>query len=267
LRRILSILISLIASIIIVIYVVTLTNPYESVREQVVVEESVIELPYPRVLSNITVEEAILKRRSIRDYADQPILIEHLSLILWSAQGITDPRLKFRAAPSAGATYPLEVYVVIGERGVLIRDGYYLKPGIYRYDPLKHVLVLVREGEFRDQLASAALDQKWVREAPISIVITAVFERTTRIYGERGASRYVPMEVGHVSENIYLVATALGYGTVAVGAFNDNEVASIIGLEAKETPMYIMPIGVPKQPVKTSFEDLWVFIEESRRGS
>lgn len=266
-RRILPILISLIASIIIVIYVVTLTNPYDSVRKQVVVEESVIELPYPRVLSNITVEEAILKRRSIRDYTDQPILIEHLSLILWSAQGITDPRLKFRAAPSAGATYPLEVYVVIGERGVLIRDGYYLKPGIYRYDPLKHVLVLVREGEFRDQLASAALDQRWVREAPIIIVITAVFERTTRIYGERGASRYVPMEVGHVGENIYLVATALGYGTVAVGAFNDNEVASIIGLEAKETPMYIMPIGVPKQPVKTSFEDLWVFIEESRRGS
>jgi nitroreductase len=75
------------------------------------------------------------------------------------------------------------------------------------------------------------------------------------------------MEVGHVGENIYLVATALGYGTVAVGAFYDNEVASIVGLEAKETPMYIMPIGVPKQPVKTSFEDLWVFIEESRRGS
>lgn len=228
--------------------------------------EDVIYLPLPTRMTNISVEEAILLRRSIREYTDDPIKLEHLAMILWSAYGITEPRWGLRASPSAGATYPLEVYVVVGEEGVSINQTHYLKPGVYKYDVHKHALILVKEGDVRDELAAAALGQRWVKEAPVSLVVCAVFERTTRIYGERGRVRYVPMEVGHLGQNVYLMATALGYGTVVVGAFYDESVQSIVGALREEVPMYIIPIGVPKTMHRVSFEDVWVYIEGVRRG-
>jgi len=220
-------------------------------------------LPLPRRVSELTVEEAILLRRSIREYTSEPVNISDLAMILWAAYGITEPKLGFRAAPSAGATYPLEIYVVIGERGVKYSEGF-LGEGVYRYEPHSHTLLLVKRGDYRGALMNAALGQSWVGEAPLNIIICAVFERTTRVYGERGRVRYVPMEVGHAGQNIYLMATALKYGAVVVGAFNDDQVAKTIDSKPEEKPLYIVPIGVPKSPPKTSFEDIWEYIKSRR---
>jgi len=198
----------------------------------------VFKLPKPKIAGGVSVEEAIARRRSIREYRDEPLTIGELSQILWAAQGITDPVNMFRAAPSAGALYPLEVYVIVRSNGVI---G--LNPGIYKYNPLGHEIVKVRDGDFSYELFNACLSQEWVRGAQVNIVITAIYGRTTWRYGDRGRERYVHMEVGHVGENIYLQCVSLGLGTVAVGAFSDDQVWSILGKPKDETPLYVMPIG------------------------
>jgi SagB-type dehydrogenase family enzyme len=223
----------------------------------------IIKLPQPDKISGLTVEEALLLRRSIRDFRDDPVKLRDLALILWATYGLSDPVEGFLTTPSAGATYPLQVYVVIGSRGV-IDDGRFLDPGVYRYDPERHVLMLVRSGDVRRELMQAALIQGFIGRAPVSMVITAIYERTTSVYGERGRTRYVPMEAGHASENAYLMATALGYGTVAVGAFRDNEVSKVIGVEGSEIPLYIMPIGVPITRRIIGFEELAGFFTGKR---
>ncbi len=226
--------------------------------------EYVIDMPRLKKLSDLSIEEIILNRRSIRSYLDKPIEIEKLSLLLWSAYGFTDPVKKYRASPSAGATFPLEIYVVIGTKGVISDEGY-LVPGSYKYRADTHSLVLIRKGDYRRELYIAALEQEWVLQAPLSIVITAVYERTTSYYGERGAKRYVPMEVGHAGQNIYLMATSLGLGTVAVGAFYDEYVANVIGSAEDEVPMYIMPIGYSSRQIIRSFDEINSFIEYNRK--
>ncbi|AEC51694.1 NADH oxidase (noxc) [Pyrococcus sp. NA2] len=193
----------------------------------------IIKLPEPKLKGEMSVEEAIAKRRSIRNYRNEPLTLEELSQLLWAAQGITESEHKFRAAPSAGATYPFEIYVVVGN----VEN---LPPGIYHYDPFTHSIKLVKKGDYREELQKAALDQEWVGKAAINIVLVAYYERTTIVYGERG-KRYVHMEAGHIGQNIYLQATALGLGTVAVGAFYDEKVAEILGVNG--TPLYIFPVG------------------------
>lgn len=218
----------------------------------------IIELPFPKFKGVLTVEEAIWLRRSIREFEDKPLTIDQLSQILWAAQGISYPPDEFRTAPSAGATYPLEVYVVIGENGV---EG--LKAGIYHYLPKRHAIELRIEGDFRERLYRACLFQSWVLKAPVNIVITAVYRRTTRIYGERGI-RYVHFEVGHVGQNIYLQATALGLGTVAIGAFYDEEIKKILRIEKDEEPLYVFPIGVPKYWPRSNTEEIIQYIKSNR---
>ncbi|WP_461862900.1 SagB/ThcOx family dehydrogenase [Thermococcus sp.] len=194
----------------------------------------VISLPEPKLTGSMSLEEAIARRKSIRSYRNEPLTLEQLAQILWAAQGITHE--KKRSAPSAGATYPFEIYVVVGNvKG--------LKPGIYLYDPFRHTIALVKEGDYRKALQKAALDQSWVGNAAVDIVLVAFYERTTGYYGDRGV-RYVHMEAGHIGENIYLQATALGLGTVAVGAFYDDRVAEVLG--TKGAPLYIFPVGVPR---------------------
>ncbi|WP_223209000.1 SagB/ThcOx family dehydrogenase [Pyrococcus furiosus] len=212
--------------------VALLSKPYLP-REQkrITYSGEKIILPAPRTEGEMSVEEAIAKRRSIRTYKNEPLKIEELGQLLWAAQGITHEYK--RAAPSAGATYPFEIFVVVGNV-----EG--LKPGIYHYDPFEHSLTLTKEGDFRKELQEAALGQEWVGNAAINIVLVAFYERTTKYYGERGI-RYVHMEAGHIGQNIYLQATALGLGTVAVGAFHDEEVARIIGTNG--APLYIFPVG------------------------
>ncbi len=198
-----------------------------------------VKLPSPETTGPMSVEEAILRRRSIRSYTDAPLSLQDISQLVWAAQGITDPARKFRAAPSAGATYPLEVYIVVGSNGV---TG--IAEGVYRYDPSEHQLENVLRGDLRSRLADAALGQSCVREAPVNIVIAAVYERTTRRYGDRGI-RYVHMEVGHVGQNLYLQAEARGLGMVVVGAFDDDQVQELLQLPTDQKPLYIIPIGHP----------------------
>ena len=230
----------------------------EDVGEEVVKAGNIVLLPLPRLKGNMSLEESIAYRRSIREYLDKPLTLNQLSQLLWAAQGLTELKWGFRASPSAGATYPLEIYVVVAENGV---EG--LEPGIYHYDPYTHTIRLTRKGDFVDELYEACLRQPWVKEAPVNIVIVAEYERTTRVYGERGI-RYVHMEVGHVGQNIYLEATALGLGTVAIGAFYDNQVREILGLPPNYHPLYVMPVGVPVKPYRISEQELWKAITENR---
>ncbi len=222
------------------------------------VSRSIILLPYPNLKGNVSVEEALLMRRSVREYLPKPLTLKQLAQMLWAAQGITELKYKFRTAPSAGATYPLELYVVIKTGGV---EG--VKAGIYKYDVETHSLILVKEGDFSNELARAALNQEWIRKAPVNIVIVAEYERTTGYYGDRGY-RYVHMEVGHVGENIYLQAVALNLGTVAIGAFYDDQVAEVLSLPTNYRPLYIMPVGAVAGYEKLSLNELVEFYEKNR---
>jgi len=183
-------------------------------------------------------EEAIARRESIRNFISQPISQSQLSQILWAAQGTSDTSWN-RTVPSAGATYPLEVFVVCGANCVEK-----ISEGIYHYNNDNHSLTLHHRGDVRLELARAALDQEYIYEVPVNIVICAVYERTLRRYGSRG-ERYVHIEVGHAGQNIYLQAIALGLGTVAIGAFYDESVREVLRLDKQYRPLYIMPVGRP----------------------
>ncbi len=196
--------------------------------------DAVINLSQPEREGEVSIEATLENRRSIRQYPGGTVTQNQLAQLLWAAQGITDPR-GFRTAPSAGATFPLEVLVVVGNvSGV--------PAGVYRYEPDEHRIVQTLSGDLREQLAAASLGQDWVRQADASIVITAVPGRTTARYGERGV-RYVHMEVGHAAQNVYLQAYALDMGTVVVGAFQDADVRTVLQLPEEEEPMAILPVG------------------------
>jgi SagB-type dehydrogenase family enzyme len=194
-------------------------------------------LPEPIEIGTVSIEEAIADRRSIREFKDRPLLLGELSQLLWAGQGITDERANRRSAPSAGAKYPIELFVVVG-------DVENLLPAVYHYDPVAHALVPVRMGDFREMLSFEALSQEWVKSAPAVIVITGVYERTMEKYGERGV-RYVHIEVGAVAENIYLEAESLDLGTTFVGAFSDEGVAQVLGAD-DGAPLGIMPVGAKR---------------------
>jgi SagB-type dehydrogenase family enzyme len=196
-----------------------------------------IKLPRPRHKSDVSIEETLLKRRSIRDYATASLTLQEVSQLLWAAQGMSAPP-DFRTSPSAGATYPLETYLMVGEV-----EG--LTSGVYRYNPAGHSLLKVIERDLRASLAASALGQRWIKDGAISIVFTAIYERTTRRYRERGI-RYVHMEVGHAAQNVCLQAVALELGTVVVGAFDDQRVKKVMNLPKEEEPLYILPLGRKK---------------------
>jgi len=196
--------------------------------------ESVVSLPAPRLDGKVSVEKALATRRSVRDYSFQPLTMQEVAQLLWAAQGITDSEGR-RTAPSAGALYPLEVYLVAGNV-----EG--LSAGVYKYEPKPHQLRGVRQGDARSDLSRAAGGQESVRQAAASIVIGAVYERTTVKYGDRGRT-YVHMEVGHAAQNVCLEATALGLGTVPVGAFDDAQVRAVVAMPVGEAPLYVLPVG------------------------
>jgi SagB-type dehydrogenase family enzyme len=222
-----------------------------------------IKLPPPKITGGTSLNEALSLRRSLRDYSNQPITLEQLSQILWSAQGINELREELRTSPSAGATYPLILYVVVGTKSVKYENGF-LREGVYRYDWRSHSLAIVKEGDIRKELYFACLNQGWILNAPTSIIIAADYRRTTWRYGSRGI-RYVHMEVGHVGQNIYLQVTALGLGTVAVGAFEDGKVKKILSLPPNEEPLYIMPIGISKVKRRIDRNELIEYFEINRR--
>ena len=193
-----------------------------------------IKLPEPGYTGNTSVEAALSQRRSIRDYSGENLTLEEVSQLLWAAQGITAP-WGGRTAPSAGALYPLELYIVVGDV-----EG--IDKGVYKYKPEEHELKKVKEGDIRAELADAAGGPECVRDAAIDIVFTAVYERTTGKYGGRGI-RYVHIEVGHAAQNVYLQAVSLDLGTVVIGAFIDDQVKELVNAGEQENPLYIMPVG------------------------
>ena len=222
----------------------------------------VVELPLPALDGRVSVERALANRRSIREYLDEPLTIDELSQVLWAAYGITETRYGFKTSPSAGATYPLEIYAVVSPGGVRAEEGF-LEPGSYHYDPHSHTLSLVRRGDLVEALYRAALDQEWVRAAPVNLVFTAVFERTTSRYGPRG-ERYVWIEVGHAGQNVYLQATAMGLATVAIGAFHDDQVLEVVGAGPGERAAYIMPLARPQWRYMLDAESLKEYIGRHR---
>jgi SagB-type dehydrogenase family enzyme len=183
---------------------------------------------------SISLERALAERRSERDYVDRPLTLAELGQLLWAAQGITDAR-GYRTAPSAGALYPLEVYVVVGQV-----EG--LEQGVYRYLPDDHSVIRTGLGDRRQELAAASLNQTWVADGAVTLVIAAVYERITVRYGARG-DQYVHMEIGHAAQNVYLQAAGLRLGTVMVGAFHDDRVSDVVGLPQDHEPLAIMPVG------------------------
>ena len=195
---------------------------------------NIIKLPEPHIDSSFSIERALLKRRSKREYLDVPLTLIEVSQLFWAAQGVTHPA-GLRTAPSAGALYPLELYLVAGNVANL-------PAGVYKYRPKKHELLNIAEGEIRTELASATLGQKWVEDGALVIVIAAIYERTTQKYGQRGI-RYVHIEVGSVAQNVYLQAVSLQLGAVFVGAFYDEEVQRILNMPENEHPLGIMPVG------------------------
>jgi len=193
-----------------------------------------IKLPEPKFDSSTSIEEALLKRRSVRVFKEGPVMLADLSQLLWAGQGTTDVR-GLRTAPSAGALYPLELYVVAGSVSGLSQ-------GLYNYIPERHELSGISEGDSRGDFCNASLGQSSVRRAAAVLVLSAVYQRVTAKYGERGI-RYVHMEAGHAAQNICLQAVHLRLGTVVIGAFQDKEVQQLLKMGAGESPLYIIPVG------------------------
>lgn len=196
---------------------------------QLKVMKKEISLPIPKLKGKISLEQAIKERRSKRSFSPQELTIEQIGQLLWSAQGITESRRGLRAAPSAGALYPMEIYLLN-------------KDGLFHYLPKKHKLEQVLQKDLRKELAVAAWGQSFVAFAPVAIVIAAAYERISSRYGQRG-QRYTDIEVGHIAQNIHLQAVALGLGSVPVGAFDDQALKQLLKLADDEQPLYIVPVG------------------------
>ncbi len=197
-----------------------------------------VKLPPPRSEGHLSVESALALRRSVRSYSKQPLSLNELSQLLWAAQGINSQDIR-RTAPSAGALYPLELYLVAG----LTTD---ISPGVYRYASEQHSLNLFKESDLRRALSGAALNQECIAAAPACFVITGVYSRTAKKYGKR-ARRYVHLEAGHAAENILLQAVALKLGAVVVGAFDDQGVQRVLDLPTEHEPLLVIPVGFPPQ--------------------
>lgn len=200
-------------------------------------QEDVMKLPLPTWEGKVSVEQAIKQRRTIRRYGSRALNADQLSQLLWAAGGITENKGYKRAAPSAGALYPMDLYVVVGEGGVAS-----LKAGIYHYEAGKHGLSPVAQGDMRSLVAQASLSQMWMAKAPLCMVITAEYSRVMGKYGRRGI-RYAMIEAGHMGQNIFLQARALGLDAGIVGAFDDNRLIEVMGIPSTHEPLLVMPVG------------------------
>jgi SagB-type dehydrogenase family enzyme len=195
-----------------------------------------IKLPPPVIRGGMPLVEALKDRRTVRSFASRPLDLGQISQLLWGADGTSDSR-GLRTSPSAGATYPLDLYLVVGERGV--KD---LPAGVYHYQVAAQALTPVAPGDFRAAVARASLHQSWMAQAPVLVVITGEYRRCTARYGERGV-RYTHMEVGNVSQNLFLAAEALGLGAGIVGAFEDKALTQVLKLPPAHEPLLVMPVG------------------------
>ncbi|KPJ99758.1 MAG: hypothetical protein AMJ60_03965 [Desulfobacterales bacterium SG8_35] len=212
-----------------------MTGTFHAIWADVTIgEAAVIKLPDPDREGSVPLETTLQKRRSIRSFQEAPLPLPAVSQLLWAAQGITDHR-GFRTAPSAGALYPLEIFVVAANVSGL-------ENGIYLYKPADHALMFKAKGDYLQALSQAALGQDAINHAPAVFVIGGIQQRTTGKYGERGVL-YMYMESGHAAQNICLQAVALDLGSVTIGAFTDHQVAGILKMGKNSSPLYIIPVG------------------------
>jgi len=199
-----------------------------------------IKLPARKLSDKVNIGYALQKRTSCRNYERKSVTLQQLANMLWAAQGVVSQSFTMRrTAPSAGATFPLEIFVAVRKEGV---DG--LDQGIYQYIPKEHALKQINEKDVTKELVKACFNQDFIQNAGVNLLIAAEFERTKERYASRG-ERYVYMETGSVTQNISLEAVEQGMGTVVVGAFDDEAVQNIFGLE-KWYPLAVMPVGQPK---------------------
>jgi len=195
-----------------------------------------VKLPAPARKGTLSVPEALAARRTVRGFAARPLSPAQISQLLWGAYGASDPR-GHRTSPSAGATYPLDLYLVVGERGA--PD---LAAGVYHYLVAEHALKPLAPGDLRAAVARTCLNQTWMAAAPVLVVITGEYRRCTARYGQRGV-RYTHMESGNVSQNLFLAAVDLGLGAGIVGAFEDEALARALKLPPGHEPLLVMPVG------------------------
>ncbi|HYE33901.1 SagB/ThcOx family dehydrogenase [Methylocaldum sp.] len=209
---------------------------FDTGRHRIISAETIV-LPPPQTTGPMSLEETLHRRASVRDFLGTPISLQDVSQLLWAAQGITrDDHL--RTAPSAGALYPLELYLIAG-------DVSNVPAGTYRYLPNRHRVKGIHRGDFRADLAAAAQHQDWLKESAAILVFAAVEERTTEKYGSRGL-RYIDMEAGHAAQNVLLQAVALGLGGTPLGDFDDERAAQVLDLPSEEKVLYLVPIGNPR---------------------
>ena len=192
-----------------------------------------IKLPPPKEYGDVSLESVLSTRRSRRHFNTRAIGLGAVSQILWASYGTNKSR---KTSPSAGGLYPLIIYLVVVNVDKL-------DAGLYRYDPGAHTLFVCHGRDIRKELCDAAFHQEMILDAPASLVYTTTFNRVASRYGDRGINRYIPMDVGHSGQNVYLQVEALGLGTCAIGAFNDERVKDVLELPAEEHPLYIMPVG------------------------
>ena len=197
-----------------------------------------IQLPDISPLSDTTLHEVLKNRKSIRKYQNKPIKKETLSYLLWASTGIsrTEGGYEFRTAPSAGALYPIETYLVVNN----VEE---IKPGVYHYNIQNHYLELLKEGGYAAETTQAALGQKMCADAPVVFIWTAIFQRMKWKYDQR-AYRYIYLDAGHIAENLALTATSLGLGSCQIGALYDDEVNQIIDVDGtEESVIYMSVVG------------------------
>ena len=203
--------------------------------------QDVVKLPSPSYKGEVSLEEALFKRRSVRRYKDEALTLKELGQLLWSCAGKSIDGLSgpTRAAPSAGGIYPIDIYVIAGDVEGLLT-------GIYKYGYRDHLLTSVKEGDFRKALRAACWDQPMVEKAPVSFVFVGFYDKVAKIYHTRGERLYLPLDIGAACENLHLQAESLGLGTVMLGAFSDDDVKKIIDLKRDlktMRPFCIMPVG------------------------
>jgi SagB-type dehydrogenase family enzyme len=241
-RKKIVLLIILIIVFIAVVSAFYLSEPKKTVYTVTKNANGIITLPSPQLTGNISVEEAIQNRRSIRKFSNESLSINNVSQILWAAQGITNKQSSLRAAPSAGQVYPLEIYLIAGTEGV---NG--LEEGVYHYSPSNNTLEKKINGDLRADLSSIADNQPWVKQAPVNILITGNYQKMIDKYTDKElCTRFVDLEAGHVGENIYLQSETLGLVTVSLGSFNETQLKQLLQLPDNETPIYIFPVGHPQ---------------------
>ncbi|MBN1217846.1 MAG: SagB family peptide dehydrogenase [Anaerolineae bacterium] len=195
-----------------------------------------IYLPAPPGYQGLSVEEAIARRRSRRNYAGDSLSLTEISGLLYAASGITDPARGFRAAPSAGALYPIETYAVV-------HNVAEMEPGLYHYNVANHALEQLRLGDLRTEITVAGIGQEMLAQAQVCFVLSAIFQRTRWKYRQR-TYRYVQLEAGHIGQNLYLAATSMGLGACAVGAFLDDDLNDLLGVDGEEeAALYIIAVG------------------------